>query len=65
PESRAIGTGVFFTWYYAGMAGLPPLAGLARDMSGEAAAPVFVGGLVMATTLIWLGLLQLGRSRSS
>jgi len=64
PESRAIGTGIFFTWYYLGMAGLPPLAGLARDMSGEAAAPVVVGGLVMATTLIWLGLLRLGRSRS-
>jgi len=65
PESRAIGTGVFFTWYYLGMTGLPPLAGLARDLSGAAVAPVVVGGLVMATTLIWLGLLRLGRSRSS
>jgi predicted MFS family arabinose efflux permease len=64
PESRAVGTGVFFTWYYAGMAGLPPVAGLARDMTGNAAAPVIVGGLVMATTLIWLAFLGLGRFRA-
>jgi predicted MFS family arabinose efflux permease len=63
PESRAIGTGVFFTWYYAGMAGLPPVAGLARDMTGNAAAPVIVGGLVMAATLIWLAFLGLSRFR--
>jgi MFS family permease len=63
PESRAIGTGVFFTWYYAGMAGLPPVAGLARDMTGNAAAPVIVGGLVMATTLIWLAFVGPGRAR--
>jgi len=65
PQSRAVGTGIFFTWYYAGMAGLPALAGAARDMTGDAAAPVFVGGLVMATTLIWLALLRLGRPRAT
>lgn len=63
PESRAVGTGIFFTWYYVGMTALPPVAGLARDLSGDAAAPVLVGGLVMASTLIWLGLLRLGRAR--
>jgi MFS family permease len=61
PESRAVGTGVFFTWYYVGMAVLPPLAGLARDLSGDAVAPVIVGGAVMATTLVWLAGLRLGR----
>jgi len=64
PQSRAIGTGIFFAWYYAGMAGLPALAGTARDMTGDAAAPVIVGGLVMATTLIWLAFLGLGRFRA-
>lgn len=64
PESRSVGTGIFFTWYYIGMAALPPLAGLARDLSGAPAAPIIVGGLVMATTLIWLGLLRYGRAPS-
>ena len=40
PETRAGGMGVYYTWYYAAMAILPTGAGLARDYSGSAAAPM-------------------------
>jgi predicted MFS family arabinose efflux permease len=40
PEARNLGMGVYFTWYYVGMAVLPGLAGWCRDLSGVAAAPL-------------------------
>lgn len=65
PQNRAVGTGIFFTWYYIGMAALPPLAGLGRDMTGQTLAPVLIGGLILATTLIWLALLRIGQAHSN
>jgi MFS family permease len=38
PESRAPGMGLFYTWYYAGMTGLPIVAGWMQDLFGGAAA---------------------------
>jgi MFS family permease len=49
PENRAAGLGVFFTWYYAGMAAGPPIAGLGRDLTASAATPVLIGGVFFAT----------------
>jgi predicted MFS family arabinose efflux permease len=46
-ESRAGGTGVFFSTYYAVMAFLPGGAGLARDLSGSPAAPVLFAAAMM------------------
>jgi MFS family permease len=47
--SRGPGMGVFFTWYYLGMAVLVPAAGLARDLAGAASAPlIFAGALEIA-----------------
>jgi len=43
PENRALGMGVFYTWYYGLMALGPGLAGLAFDLTGSAAAPILVG----------------------
>ena len=41
--------GVFYTWYYAAMAVLPGSAGLARDLTGSAAAPaLFAAAMVIA-----------------
>jgi DHA1 family inner membrane transport protein len=49
-ENRAAGMGVFFAWYYLAMALLPALAGLLRDLSGDARLPlVFASSLCMAT----------------
>lgn len=43
PENRAVGMGVFFTIYYLGMGIFPALAGTMRDISGNPAAPLFLG----------------------
>jgi predicted MFS family arabinose efflux permease len=53
-ESRAPGMGVFYTWYYAAMAVLPGLAGMARDLAGSAAAPVLFSAAMMVVTLACL-----------
>jgi predicted MFS family arabinose efflux permease len=50
-ESRASGMGVFYTCYYAAMAVLPGLAGMARDLAGSPAAPVLVAAAMMLATL--------------
>jgi predicted MFS family arabinose efflux permease len=48
PEARSLGMGVYFTWYYVGMAALPGIAGWCRDRSGVAAAPlIFASSLVI------------------
>jgi hypothetical protein len=40
PERRAMGMGLFWLAFFAPMMLLPPLAGLARDLTGDAAAPL-------------------------
>jgi hypothetical protein len=47
-ENLAGGMGVYFTWYYAGMAVLPGLAGMARDLTASAAAPTLFASGMMA-----------------
>ena len=52
-QNRAVGMGVFFTWYYAGMALLTPAAGVLRDASGAVGAPLyFAGGLQFAALAV-------------
>ena len=63
PESRGAGMGIFFTWYYVGMALLTPVAGLARDLTSDPGAPlIFAGGLEIAAIAI-VGLLRLFQHR--
>lgn len=48
PETRAGGMGVYYTWYYGAMAILPGGAGLARDYTQSAAAPMaFAAGMII------------------
>ena len=54
PESRSVGMGVFYTFYYAGMALLPALAGLARDLTGSAAVTTLFAAAMMAIALLAL-----------
>jgi len=42
PQHRAVGMGVFLLTFFLLMTVLPPLAGLARDLTGAAAAPMYV-----------------------
>jgi predicted MFS family arabinose efflux permease len=51
-QSRAVGMGVFYTWFYALMATLPAFAGMARDLTQDEAAPVlFAAAMMLAATV--------------
>jgi len=53
PERRAFAMGVYFACYYAGIAAFTPLAGLTRDLSGSASAPLwFAGSMVLLASAI-------------
>jgi predicted MFS family arabinose efflux permease len=55
PQTRSAGMGVFYTWYYVGMVLLVPVAGVLRDASGCAGAPLwFAGALVFAAMAVLL-----------
>jgi predicted MFS family arabinose efflux permease len=45
PESRALGMGVFYTVFYVVVSLSQPLAGWARDITGDAAAPLTMANL--------------------
>jgi predicted MFS family arabinose efflux permease len=49
-EHRAVGIGIFFTWYYLAMAAGPPIAGLGRDLTNSASVPLLIGGAMFAAT---------------
>jgi predicted MFS family arabinose efflux permease len=51
-ESRAPGMGIFYMCYYAAMALLPGVAGMARDLTGSPAAPVLFAAAMMMVTLV-------------
>lgn len=55
PEILATGLGYYYTAYYLGMAVAQPLAGFIRDLSGDAATPIFFAGFLMAATVHALG----------
>src|SRR5262249_33018183 len=57
PENRAVGMGLFFTWYYAGMALLIPVAGILRDASGAPGAPLLFAGASEIAAMVVLVLL--------
>ena len=63
-EHRSGGMGVFFTWYYAGMAVLPGLAGFARDMTASAAAPALFAAGMMGLALLGLFGFRLAQARA-
>ena len=51
PENRAIGMGLFYVWHYAGLAGLPPLAGWMGDLTRSGSAPLLFAALLVAAIL--------------
>jgi predicted MFS family arabinose efflux permease len=56
-ENRGVGTGIFYTVFYAGMALLPAVGGLARDLTGNVVAPVWAAAamifMAFAGTLVF------------
>ncbi len=53
-ENRAIGMGIFYTVYYIGMGICPAIAGYARDISGNPAAPLWIAGLMILVAILAL-----------
>jgi predicted MFS family arabinose efflux permease len=62
-ETRAGGMGVYYTWYYVAMAILPSGAGLARDYSGSAAAPMFFAAMMIIMCIVALILFHAAQSK--
>lgn len=54
PQHRALGMGLFYAIYYAGMTVLPPLAGRAGDATGSAAAPLLAAALFSLLSVLSL-----------
>jgi predicted MFS family arabinose efflux permease len=63
PENRATGLGLFYTWWYAGVAGLPPVGGWTYDVTGSAAAPLLYAAALVFLTLAALGLFRFFQRR--
>ena len=63
PQNRAPGMGIFFTWYYVGMALLTPVAGLLRDLTGDPGAPIIFAGVLEVAAIAVIGLLRLLQRR--
>jgi MFS family permease len=62
PHTRAPGMGVFFSWYYAGVAVLTPIAGILRDASDAPGAPLlFAAALELLAIAVLVLLRQLQR----
>lgn len=54
PERRALAMGVYFTVYYVGMGVVPGIAGFARDVTGDAVAPIWLSAAMMLLTVVAL-----------
>jgi predicted MFS family arabinose efflux permease len=52
PEERALAMGILMTIFNVTMATAPPLAGFARDITGNPAAPFYVATTMLAATLL-------------
>ena len=67
-ENRAIGMGIFFTIYYVGMGVFPAIAGYARDVTGNPAAPLVLAGIAILFAVLALAgfrLIQTGQVKST
>ncbi len=65
PSNRAIGMGVYFTWYYALMAVFPALAGLARDLTNNSGTPIVFAAVMLACALAGLFAFRFAAARLS
>jgi predicted MFS family arabinose efflux permease len=65
PAQRSSGMGLYFTWYYLGMALLPPLAGKLRDMIGDPRVPLFVAAVLTIVTTACIAGFALKRASAS
>lgn len=60
---RAVGLGIFYTWFYLGATLCPPLAGWLYDRAGTPAAPVYlIAALGFAAAALYLAFVQMKRA---
>lgn len=57
-ENRAAGMGIFYSCYYAGMAGLVPVAGVLRDYTASPSAPLLFAAAMVVGAIVSLGLFR-------
>ncbi|MDP6454316.1 MAG: MFS transporter [SAR202 cluster bacterium] len=62
-ENLGPGIGIFFTWYYAGMAIGPAIAGFGRDVTGSAATPLYFGASMFGVAIVFLALFHAAARR--
>jgi predicted MFS family arabinose efflux permease len=63
-ERRAVGLGLFYTWFYFGAAATPPLGGWLYDLTGTPAAPVYLNAVLgLATIALYLAFVRLGQQK--
>ena len=62
-ENRAIGMGVFFSYYYLGIGLFPALAGWMRDITGSPGVPLVLAGTLFISALVFLGLFRFAETR--
>jgi len=65
PENRATGLGVFYTLWYAGMSGVPPLAGWTQDVTGVPSTPILVAAFLVLVIPPMLVVFRLTQRRSA
>jgi predicted MFS family arabinose efflux permease len=63
PERLAVGLGLSYTVFYVVMAGAQPGAGLARDLTGDPAAPIGFAAAAMAATVLGLAAFRVIEAR--
>jgi MFS family permease len=63
PQSRGPGMGIFFTWYYVGMALLTPVAGFVRDLTNDPGAPLIFAGFLEIAAIAALALFRFFQRR--
>jgi predicted MFS family arabinose efflux permease len=57
-EARNLGIGIFYAWWFAGLAFLPPLGGWITDLTEASEAPMYVAAALTLTVPICLGLFR-------
>jgi len=63
PENRNTGTGIYYSVHHIGLTAMPVLAGWLVDVTGDAGAPMIVGGVCSALAIVFLGALRLSQRR--
>jgi len=58
PANRAVGMGIYLSYYYLGIGLFPPLAGYLRDLSGDPATPIVFAAWLLLGALAMLALLR-------